>query len=486
MSRDTPLILSSSPVYENESDCACAGASLPIVPVGQSFNFNYAHTVGTALENNPSSLGATKWTLPPLLYLTSLTDGYWLAFNPAGFAKVVVLNEPATDILESFGTPAPLNNSVARQLAALGLLTPLHGAPLALRPSPLLTLWLHITTRCNLRCIYCYAPSDNTDMPPEIGQAAVEAAFYSAQAHGFHAIKIKYAGGEPTLNLSTVRAVHTYAQDLAANTGLELREVLLSNGTLLTAETLKWLRDEDIRLSVSLDGIGRVHDRQRALAGGYDSFPLVAEGIERALALGLSPHLSITVTSYNAEYLAEVADFALERGLTFNLNFVRPVPGKSNLMPTSEQLIAGVQAVLAEIKRRLPPYRLIDGLLDRCNLSVPHRYPCGAGYSYLVVNPQGGVARCHMEIEKEICTVWEEDPLEAIQRTEAGFRNIPVDEKEDCRDCPWRYVCAGGCPLLTRRLSGRDNGPSPYCDAYRTLLPELLQTEGVRILKMQM
>jgi len=210
-----------------------------------------------------------------------------------------------------------------------------------------------------------------------IGQAAVEAAFRSAQAHGFGGIKIKYAGGEPTLNLSTVRAVHAYAQKLAARTGLELREVLLSNGTLLTSETLMWLRDEGIRLSISLDGIGEAHNRQRALAGGGASFPLVAESIERALALGFSPHLSVTVTAYNVESLAEVAAFALERGLTFNLNFVRPAPGALGLMPSPEQLIAGVEAVLAEIERQPPPYRLIDGLLDRCDLVLLIVIPVG-------------------------------------------------------------------------------------------------------------
>ena len=484
MSCNTPPILFVPQVYEGESDCACPEGPLLIAPAGQSFDSDCACATAT-IVGDMLLPEATKWILPPLLYQASLPNGYQLALNPAGSTGVVVLNESAANVLESFTTPAPLDSAIAQQLATLGLLTPLHSTSLTPPHSSLLTLWLHVTARCNLRCAYCYAPKSNTDMSPAIGRAAVEAAFRSAQAHGFGGIKIKYSGGEPTLNFSTVQVVHTYAQELAIRTGMEVREVLLSNGTLLTAETLKWLYDEGIRLSISLDGIGEGHNRQRALAGGEASFPLVAESIERALALGLPPHLSITVTTRNVECLAEVAAFALERGLTFNLNFVRPTPGALDLMPTPEQLIAGVQAVLAEIERRPPPYRLIDGLLDRCDLSVPHRYPCGAGHSYLVVNPQGGVARCHMEMEKEICTVWEEDPLGAVQGAETGFRNVPVDEKEDCRDCLWRYVCAGGCPLLTRQLIGRDDVPSPYCKVYRTLLPALVRAEGLRILKTQ-
>ncbi len=487
MERDfhnTPPVLFSPPGYEGESDCACAGEILLVTPPVQPFDSDCACAAGASIDNMPLPK-TTRWVLPTLLHRAPLPGGYQVAFNPAGPANVVVLNTSAMSLLESYVTPAPLDSALAQQMAALGLLTPFGETAFAPPSSRVLTIWLHITARCNFRCLYCYAPKSDSDMSPEVGRAALEAAFRSTQIHGFGGLKIKYAGGEPALNLPTVRIIHAYAKKLAANAGLELQEILLSNGTLLTSETLGWLRDEGIRLSISLDGIGDMRNRQRPSARREGSFSLVIKSIEQALALGLSPHLSVTVTAYNVKHLAEVAAFALEHGLTFNLNFVRPASGMLNLMPTPEQLVAGVQAVLAEIERQLPPYRLIDGLLDRCGLNAPHRYPCGAGHSYLVVNPGGGVSHCHMQMEKEICTVWEEDPLGVIRRAETGFRNLPVDEKEICRDCLWRYVCAGGCPLLTCRLTGRDDVPSPYCDAYRVLLPELIRLEGLRILKMQ-
>jgi len=426
----------------------------------------------------------TLYQVPPRLYRVPLPNDHHLAFNPAGSAGVVVLNEPAARVLDGFATPAPLADPTAHQLAALGLLMPLCVTEYATRDTRhTLTLWLHITTRCNLRCAYCYAPRGNTDMPPEVGRAAVDAALRSAQAHGFAAVKLKYAGGEPTLNPSTVRAVHVYARERTAEAGLELREVLLTNGTTLTPAVLKWLGGEGIRLSISLDGVGLAHDRQRATADGNGSFASAAAAVDRALALGLFPHLSVTVTARNVGGLAEVVAFALERRLPFNLNFVRPVPGAPDLSPAPGQLIAGLQTALAEVERRLPPYRLIDGLLDRCDLSGAHRYPCGAGHSYMVVGPRGGVACCHMEMERTVGSIWDGDPLEAVREARDDFRNSPVDEKEDCRDCRWRYVCAGGCPLLARWQAGRDGAPSPYCEVYRAVLPELVRLEGLRLLK---
>lgn len=489
-SADVPFVAVHPPAGpEAETDCACAPAAVPLqagLPEGR------------------------LWTLPPNLYRAPLPGGYQVAFSPTGPAGVVVLNGPAARLLDSFATPALLTDPAAQEMASLGLLQPVLPSPsrtpypTARNPQPAshilhhvprttqyairntlstLTLWLHLTTRCNLRCAYCYAPRGETDMSPEVGRAAVDGALRSARAHGFPALKIKYAGGEPTLNLPTLQTVHEYARRRAAEAGLELREVVLTNGTTLTSALLRWLRDEEIRLSISLDGIGPAHDGQRASEDGIGSFARIAGGIERALALGIRPHLSVTVTAHNGDKLAEVVAFALDRGLPFNLNFVRPAPGRPDLTPEPARLIAALQSVIRNLQSATDNLQsAICNLLDRCDLSAPHRYPCGAGHAYIVVGPRGELARCHMEMERTVGTVWEEDPLAAV-RGEDGFRNPPIEEKEGCRDCPWRYICAGGCPLTARQIVGREDRPSPYCAVYRAILPELLRLEGLRMMR---
>lgn len=488
MSRPPYRILWAYPSEEAEQDCACA-PDVPRIGVSSAApgdtDCACPASVLEAVEVPPG----TRWARPSSLYRAPLPDGHQLVFHPEGWAGVVVLNEPAVRLLDSFVTPAPLTDPASHQLASLGILQPVLPSPSLAPPSALratphascLTLWLHLTTRCNLRCVYCYAPRGETDMSPEVGRAAVDGALRSARTHGFPALKIKYAGGEPTLNLPTLRAVHEYARRRAAEAGLELREVVLTNGTALTSALLRWLRDEEIRLSISLDGIGPAHDGQRASESGIGSFARIAGGIERALALGLRPHLSVTVTARNVDQLAEVVAFALDRGLPFNLNLVRPAPGRPDLTPEPARLIAALQSVIRNLQSTTSSLQsAICNLLDRCDLSAPHRYPCGAGHSYLVVGPQGDVAHCHMELERTVGTVWDEDPLGAVRD---GFHNPPVEEKEGCRECPWRYICAGGCPLLARRQRGIPTAPSSYCAVYRAILPELLQLEGLRMMR---
>ncbi|MBI4671947.1 MAG: SPASM domain-containing protein [Chloroflexi bacterium] len=478
---DQPLILTCTSGEFPEQDCACPdGGFEPLTP----------HTMDTF----------AAWQIAPRLYRAPLPERHQLVFNPAGFSNVVVLNTPAQNILDAFALPqrldsvlpsapvsSPEHANAVRSLMALGLIRPTD-APASIIRSRVktLTAWLHVTNACNLRCTYCYIHKTNHAMTEEIGRAAVDAVFRSAVRHRFQAVKLKYAGGEATLNFDLVRTLHAHARARKTESGLELREVVLSNGVTLTRAMIEFLRDENIRLMISLDGVGAAHDKQRVFASGRGSFSSVAHAIDRAITNGLSPHLSITVTAHNADTLTDAVHFAIDRDLPFNLNFYREnqcATPHTELAAAQARLVAGMQAAFAVIETRLPKRRLIDGLMDRSSFAEPHEYACGAGHNYMVIDERGGVARCQMEIERPLTSVMAEDPLAHLRNHRRGFQNVPVTEKEGCKNCEWRFWCAGGCALLTWRATGRTDVQSPYCNVYHALYPQVVRLEGLRLLK---
>jgi uncharacterized protein len=442
----------------------------------------------------------SQWVMAPNLYRAALPDSHELVFDPAGVSNVVVLNQGASRILAAFSTPRLLDRPLApadmeplevqacvRQLIALGLLHPIDNPPRLSRSQPqTLTAWLHVTNACNLRCTYCYLSKTDEAMDEATGRAAVDAVFRSAIRNGFRAVKLKYAGGEATLNFELVKTLHFYARELSAQTGLELREVVLSNGVGLGRKTIEFLRDAQIRLMISLDGVGAAHDAQRVFANGHGSFVAVERAIDRAVAAGLAPDLSITVTGRNAEHLPEAVAFALDRDLLLNLNFYRDndcSASHADLLADQERVIAGMRAAFTVIEQRIPRRRLIGGLIDRSGFDQPHEYACGAGHNYMVIDHHGGVSHCQMQIERTVTHITAEDPLNIIRLEPSGFRNVPVSEKEGCRDCSWRLWCAGGCSLLTYRATGRSDVRSPYCHVYKALYPDAIRLEGLRLLK---
>jgi uncharacterized protein len=426
-------------------------------------------------------------------------DGeYRILFNPRGSCGAVVVNEPAYRLYRSFRRPAAPAAVLAglaeveaeeafQRLGRLQILHPAGEPPaLGLAESQVLTAWLHVTNGCNLRCPYCYIHKSSAAMDEPTGRAAVAAVVRSAVTHGLSGVKLKYAGGEATLNHRLVRTLHAYARELTAEAGLDLQASLLTNGTRLPASLAQFCSAEGIRIMISLDGLGEQNDAQRPFANGKPSSPLVHATIARLLELGHAPHLSITITGRNTTGVAEVVRFALERGLTFSLNLFRDnecAASFDDLRYEDGQMIEGMLAAFRAIEGDLPRWSVLGAVLDRGQLIQPRQRSCGVGQDYVVIDQDGRVAQCHMEIEQTLGDVFRDDPLALVRQDTHTVLNLLVDEKEGCRDCTWRYWCSGGCSAATFRATGRFDVKSPNCNIYQAIYPQALRLEGLRLLK---
>ncbi len=418
----------------------------------------------------------------------------------------MVLNEPARRIFDAFqggGTfasaverlpemPPESVQGIAEQLAQLGLIVPATAEAPRQTPPPqnsTLTAWIHVTNACNLTCDYCYVSKSPERLGLERGRQAVEAVFRSALANGFGEVKLKYAGGEATLNFPLVLKLHDYARQLAERHGLRLSGVVLSNGVAISDQRIRALKESELRLSISLDGVGEVHDTHRRFADGSGSFALVERTLDRLQALDFTPSISITVSGRNLAGLPQVVAYVLERGLPFTLNFYREndcAAPYDDLAMDEARLVAAMRSAFAVIEANLPNRSLLGSLVDRARLDFPHARPCDVGQAYLVFDQRGNIARCHMELKQAVARFSDPDPLNVLRMASSGTQNLPVDEKEGCRDCTWRYWCAGGCPALTYRVTGRYDVKSPNCAIYQALFPEVIRLEGLRLLKYEL
>jgi uncharacterized protein len=465
-------------------DCACPVTEQRSSPGSEISPADFAGGNGSWVSSN----GALDM---------ALDHEHRVLFNPAGRGGVAVVNEPAHRIFRKFTEPAALRDAraawpegyddVIRRLADCELIHRAGHPPApAFSGSQTLTAWLHVTNDCNLRCPYCYVSKSAEGMDAATGRAAVAAVFRSAVAHGFSAVKLKYAGGEASLNHSLVASLQAQARELASESGLELQATLLSNGVKLPRALVRMLAAEGVRIMISLDGIDGAHDAQRPFPTGKPSFPLVERTIADLIEQGQPPHLSVTITNRNAAGVADVVRFALERGLTFSLNFFRDNDCAASFpdMRYEEQtMISAMLGAFAVIEEFLPPWSVLGSILDRGQLLQPRERSCGVGQDYVVVDQRGRVAKCHMEIERTLGDVFVDDPLQLVRRDTSTVLNLAVTEKEGCRDCTWRYWCSGGCAVATFRATGRYDIKSPNCNIYKAIYPQALRLEALRLLK---
>ncbi len=407
----------------------------------------------------------------PIVAMNHLARQVWKILRvPQSIERVkMVMNLPPTEI-----------GSVVERMVQAGVVRPTDVPPDVIpfvQRASTLTAWLYLTQQCNLRCPYCYVPHRGSKMSLEVARASVEKLITVARKYGYAKLRLKYAGGEPLLNFSVLRAVHREAQRLASAADLELEGVILTNGVLWDEEKLDFVASEGLSLGLSLDGDEGTHNRLRALPNGEGTFRQVIRTLDEALKRGITLSLSITVTAWNLHGLQDAVAVAMERGLPFNLNFVRerdPLPW----VPGADPLVNALHSVFDVVEQHLADYpRPLTHILDRSRFDFPHVRPCAAGRDYLAIRPDGGVAACQMEVEHPLSTITTEDPLREVRLGSRIHFEPTVDELEECAQCPWRYVCAGGCPLLRGTEVHRQ-----YCWVYRQFYPELVRLEGLRLL----
>ncbi len=144
-------------------------------------------------------------------------------------------------------------------------------------------LILVVSEDCNLRCKYCvYSGNFFYRRTHRKNKMDEKTAFRTIDFFISHSIEspyrsITFYGGEPLLNFGLIRNVVEYVKRKDIN---NVRFCIVSNGTLLTPSIAKFLYENDILLTISLDGPREIHDKERVFKNGKGSFNKIIKNLE--------------------------------------------------------------------------------------------------------------------------------------------------------------------------------------------------------------
>ena len=102
-------------------------------------------------------------------------------------------------------------------------------------------------------------------------------------ANRFEAVKLKYAGGEASLNPRLLLSMHELARALATEHGLHLYATLAQQRSDAVTGAGRHAKAKGVRVMISLDGIGELHDAQRPFVSGRPSFKFVERTISQLI-----------------------------------------------------------------------------------------------------------------------------------------------------------------------------------------------------------
>jgi uncharacterized protein len=343
-------------------------------------------------------------------------------------------------------------------LADIGLVLParsIDDTPPA-KP-PLRSLSLAVAQKCNLGCSYCYARQGSfggapRNMSIETARAAVERLLSDAEPGS--RVNLSFLGGEPLVNRAAIREATRFAAEKAARQSVTIQFSITSNGTLIDESDGDFFEEYGFAVTVSLDGLGEVHDQLRPYKGGRGSFDRVLHNVKPLLGRQRQMQVSarVTVTPLNLA-LRETLDTFITLGFhsvgfspMLNSPDGRGELGRGGLGDMLEAMIDCGE----EFERRTAngdryPFSNLLLALQEIHNGTHRPYSCGAGSGYFGVSAGGDLFACHRFVGDSAGALG--SLADGVDRTRqnAWLAERHVHRQEPCRSCWARYLCGGGC-----------------------------------------
>ncbi len=304
----------------------------------------------------------------------------------------------------------------------------------------MLVSW-NTTNACNLYCKHCYRDS-GARARDELNTAEGIALINEIAAAGFK-IMI-FSGGEPLMR-------HDIYHLISHASGLGLRPVLGSNGTLITPETARKLKEAGaMAVGISLDSTdpGK-HDEFRSSPGAWKA---AVDGMRACREAGLPFQVHTTVLEWNSEEVESLTDLSVELGarghhVFFMVPTGRAVDIESETLRARqyEDLLVRIINKQKQVNIELKPTCAPQFMRIARQMGVEMRFSrgCLAGTAYCIISPRGDVQPCaYLDIplgnvrEIPFSRIWRENEVLQKLRT--------LDYSGGCGTCRYKKIC-GGC-----------------------------------------
>jgi uncharacterized protein len=322
---------------------------------------------------------------------------------------------------------------------------------------PLRALSLAVAQRCNLGCTYCYAEGGSFGGPSrsmewDVAEASVRRLF--ADAVLGERVTLAFLGGEPLANRPLIRRATELAAGIALQRSIPISFSITTNGTLLNTDDAEFFERYGFAVTVSLDGVGAIHDRLRPAKGGRGSYERIIANVRPLLARQRRMQVSarVTVTPANLGLRATLDHFiALGfHSVGFSPMLSAPTGRGEMQLPDLDVLLEEMIACGHEFEQRVfagetYPFANMMTALQEIHRGTHRPYPCGAGAGYFGVSASGGLFTCHRFVEDERASMGHVSQGVDRHGQRRWLAERMVDQQEPCRSCWARYLCGGGC-----------------------------------------
>ena len=246
-----------------------------------------------------------------------------------------------------------------------------------------------------------------------------------------------------------------YARRRAAEEGKRIEFSLTTNATLLRPEIIEWLADNQIGVTISIDGPKEVQDGLRVFHNGKGSYDVIEPKIKELLKRHKTRPIGarVTLTQKNMDVLS------IFQHLTEDMGFwevgLAPVTtqdqrdyaitsdGKDKMLEQFE--ILAQEWLECALKDEHHGFSNVKDTLEEIHKGVSKAYGCGAGLGLMGVATDGDVSLCHRFAGSPEHTIGSISEGIDREKQEEFLVDHHIASKTDCHTCWARPICSGGC-----------------------------------------
>ena len=347
---------------------------------------------------------------------------------------------------------------------------------------------LHLTSKCNLRCKYCYAaPHDDGDMSFETARAAVALGLARMrEEHPGAGLGVIFFGGEPLLQRELIAQVVRHCREIEAESGQSFHFKITTNGTLLDEAFLTDPDTREIFVALSHDGVQAAHDAGRVDSHGAGTFDRLSPVIDLLLRHKPYAPAMLVVNPETVRHYAESVQYLFSRGFHYlicSLNYGAAWDARAlRELQRQYRTLAHwyEQATLAEEKFYFSPFEV---------KIASHIFPgscrqdrCELGKRQISVAPDGRLYPCVQFVGDDLYCIGDvQTGIDDAQRQQ--LYSLNDREKDECAACAVRERCNHYCGCLNRQSTGRIDQVSPVLCAHERLILPIADRLAARLFK---
>lgn len=312
-----------------------------------------------------------------------------------------------------------------------------------------------MSERCSLGCRYCYLKEIHKTkeqfraISVEFAKKGIDDFFSGTSSRHIRF----FAAGEPTLEWCKMREIREYAARKAGNS---LYTELQTNG-FFSDKICNWIIDNVDMTWISCDGPPELQDFHRPTLNGSASSHIVERNIQKIASLGKEIGVRATISNLNIDRQEEMIDYYQALGVKAVFADHMCLPVASTACSRNGKKLVEVEAYkYAQTFLRAKKYAERKGMFYSnfllTNFDEPVSISCRCMLPAPHLTPSNLVSACDMVTE------FTGSPLDDLiyghysngtifydaQKIEK-IRSRTIENIPECRLCPIKEHCAGGC-----------------------------------------